>query len=289
MRLSDKLHVILNLIRWRLSWSRRDTAYCPSGLDAPVFMSAADAVALIRNKSTVISCGLASNARCSIFYWAVRERFESTGEPAGLTWISVGAQGGRGRVPGTVEELALPGLVTRYISGHVETAKSLLKLADKGQLSFHLLPQGEMTLAIEAQGHGKSSVVSHTGVGSFLDPRCGRGSPVNGDDEQFVAVAGEKLKYHLPRIDVAIINAPYADRHGNIYFRHAASMTESVEAANAARHNGGIVLVAVAELIDEAPDEIVLPAGIADAIVINPYKTTSMEFKNYVMPTIFCA
>jgi len=233
-------------------------------------MSARDAVALIKDGSSVLSCGLASNARCSIFYWAVRERFENNCQPAGLTWISVGAQGGRGRVPGTVEELALPGLVTRYISGHVETAKELLKLADQGQLEIHLLPQGEMTLAIEAQGQGKTSVISSTGIGTFLDPRSGRGSPTNGHGEQYVQLAGEQLKFHLPEIDVAIINAPYADRQGNIYFRHAASMTESVEAAQAAHHNGGLVLVSVASLIDEAADEVVLPSGMADAIVINP-------------------
>jgi propionate CoA-transferase len=270
MKLADKLHVIYNLVRWRLTWSRRDTAYCPAGMNAPPFMSARDAVALIKDGSSVLSCGLASNARCSIFYWAVRERFENTCKPASLTWISVGAQGGRGRVPGTVEELALPGLVTRYISGHVETAKGLLKLADQGQLAIHLLPQGEMTLAIEAQGHGKTSVISSTGIGTFLDPRCGRGSPTNGHGEQYVQVAGEQLKFHLPAIDVAIINAPYADRQGNIYFRHAASMTESVEAAQAARHNGGLVLVSVASLIDGSADEVVLPSGMADAIVINP-------------------
>jgi propionate CoA-transferase len=165
--------------------------------------------------------------------------------------------------------LALPGLVTRYISGHVETAKALLQLAEAGELELHLLPQGEMTHIIEAQGKGRDRVLSRTGIHSFLDPRCGRGSPVNGGDN-LVRAEGEWLEYRLPRIDVAIINAPYADHEGNIYFRHAATLTESLEAARAARFNGGVVLVSVADIIELAPDEIALQASEVDAIVVNP-------------------
>jgi propionate CoA-transferase len=269
MRLRDKAQVISRLVSWRLTWDRRDIDYRPPGITGSRFISAREAVGLIPDDSTVLSCGLAANARCSIFFWAVREQFEKTARPSGLTWISVGAQGGRGRVPGTVEELALPGLVTRYISGHVETAKALLALAERGELELHLLPQGELTHVIEAQGQGRDRVLSHTGLDTFLDPRCGRGSPVNGG-ENLVRAAGDQLEFRLPAIDVAIINAPYADRQGNIYFRNAATLTESVEAAAAARRNGGSVLVSVADIIPAAFGEVLIPAESVDAIVINP-------------------
>ena len=269
MHFFDKAQTISRLVHWRLTWDKRDTAYCPAGLSNPRFMPARDAVALINDGTTVLSCGLAANARCSIFYWAVRERFEDQAHPAGLTWLSVGAQGGRGRVPGTVEELALPGLITRYISGHVETARALLELAERGELELHLLPQGEMTHLIEAQGHGQDRVLSRTGLHTFLDPRSGRGSPVAGG-ENLIRAAGDQLEYRLPKIDVAIINAPYADMRGNIYFRNAATLTESIEAARAARFNGGKVLVSVAGVISEAPAEIAIPSDAVDAIVVNP-------------------
>lgn len=272
MRLIEKARVAAGVLRWRLTWDRGDIDYRPAGLPYPKFLSAREAVGLIPDDATVLSCGLGSSGRCSIFFWAVREAFELTGMPMGLTWISVGAQGGRGRLPGTVEELALPGLVRRYISGHVETARELLHLAERGRLQLHLLPQGEMALAIEAQGAGGGPIVSHTGLGTFLDPRTGGGSVVNGEPgESLVRVAGDALEYRLPRIDVAMINAPYADEHGNIYFRHAAALTESVEAARAARHNGGQVLVAVADLVPFAGDEVMLPAEDVDAVVVNPH------------------
>jgi propionate CoA-transferase len=268
MRLIDKIQVLGRLVQWRLTWDKFDIDHLSDGLPAR-FMSARQAAGLITEGATVLSCGLASNARCSIFYRAVRERFRRDARPSKLTWVSVGAQGGRARVPGTVEELAEPGLLERYISGHVETAKALLRLAESGQLELHLLPQGEMTHIIEAQGRGETSVVSRTGIDTFLDPRCGRGSPVRGG-ENLVSVADDRLRFHLPRIQFALINAPYADRRGNVYFRHAATLTESIEAARAARHNGGKVLVAVSGLVPEAPDEIAIPAESVDAIVINP-------------------
>jgi hypothetical protein len=60
------------------------------------------------------------------------------------------------------------------------------------------------------------------------------GSPVTGG-ENLIRAADEQLEYRLPKIDVAIINAPYADNEGNIYFRNAATMTESCEAAHPGR------------------------------------------------------
>jgi propionate CoA-transferase len=271
MNLSDKVGIIAHLLRWRLSWSRRDIDLPPPPGLAPCFMSARDAARRISDGATVISCGLAANARCSIHYWAVRELFEQTGHPKQLTWISVGGQGGRGRVPGSVEEIGLRGLVRSYISGHLETAKSLLKLADEGHITLHTLPQGEMTHILEAQGEGRDSIRSRTGVGTFLDPRCGRGSPVTpGATENYITPAGDELQYRLPRVDVAVITAPWADRDGNIYFRDAAAMTESKEAARAARFNKGQVLVAVADIVPGAASEITIPASQVDAVIVNP-------------------
>jgi propionate CoA-transferase len=280
----DKAALLVHILRWRLSWGRRDTAYLPSERLPDKFLSARAAVDMIADAACVVSCGIAGNARCSIFFWALRERFEQTGKPSGLTWISVGGQGGRGRAPGTVEEVGLGGLVTRYISGHTETAKSLLHLADAGQLELHTLPQGEMTHVIEAQGRGEHEVRSRAGIGSFLDPRVGRGSPVTPNATmQFAHAEGDDIVYTLPPIDVAFINAPYADRDGNVYFHNAATISENVEAARAARRNGGIVLVTVSGLIDRDPSSIGLPAEDVDVIVINlrNEQTASVPQRNY--------
>ena len=247
-------------------------------------MSARAAVDLIPDGACGISCGIAGNARCSILFWALRERFEQNGSPRGLTWISVAGQGGRGRVPGTVEELGIDGLVTRYIAGHTETAKSMLRLAEAGRLELHTMPQGEMAHALEAQGRGEQEVRSRTGVGTFLDPRVGRGSPVTpGAGSQYARVDGNDIVYTLPPVTVAFINAPYADRDGNIYFHNAATITEDVEAARAARSNGGLAIVAVSGLVERDEAAIGIPASDVDVVVVNPRneQTGSVLQRNY--------
>jgi len=271
VNLLEKAQLLVHILRWRLTWDRRDTAYLPPEPLPDKFRSARAAADMIADGACVISCGISGNARCSILFWALRERFEQSGYPQGLTWISVGGQGGRGRAPGTVEEVGLDGLVTRYIAGHTETAKSLLRLADAGQLELHTLPQGEMIQVIEAQGRGEQSVCSRTGIGSFLDPRVGRGSPVTPNATMQLAQAdGDEIVYSMPAIDVALFSAPYADRDGNIYFRDAATITENVESARAARRNGGLVIVAVSDLIDYDEPSIGLAADEVDVVVINP-------------------
>jgi len=271
VNLLDKAKILAHIIRWRLTWDRRDTMYLSPEPLSDKFKSARAAADMIPDSACVISCGISGNARCSIFFWAVRERFEQSGYPKGLTWISVGGQGGRGRAPGTVEEVGLDGLVTRYIAGHTETAKSLLRLADAGRLELHTLPQGEMVHVIEAQGRGEREVRSRTGVGTFLDPRVGRGSPVTQNATmQFAQADGDAIIYTLPAIDVALFSAPYADRDGNIYFHNAATITENIEAARAARRNGGLAMVTVAGLIDRDDAAIGLPADDVDVVVINP-------------------
>jgi len=284
VNLLERTKLLAHILRWRLTWNRRDTGYLPAEPLPEKFKSAEQVAELIGDGACVIACGISGNARCSIFFWAIRERYERGAGPHGLTWISVGGQGGRGRVPGTVEEVGIDGLVTHYIAGHTETAKSMLHLADAGKLELHTMAQGEMTHVIEAQGHGESIVRSTTGIGSFLDPRVGDGSAVTPDAQlQLIEADDDKLVYKLPAIDVALFSAPYADRDGNIYFHNAATITENIEAARAARRNGGLACVAVSGLIDRDDAAIGLAADEVDVIVVNPHneQTGSVPQREY--------
>jgi propionate CoA-transferase len=78
------------------------------------------------------------------------------------------------------------------------------------------------------------------------------------------------LRYRLPRLDVAVLAAPWADAEGNVYFHDAATITEMREAARAARANGGRVLVSVAGIVPVDPARISLAAEMVDAIAVNP-------------------
>jgi propionate CoA-transferase len=284
MNIIKKAEVLLHIARWRATWSKHDLDYIPKDLDNPLFMTARDAVEMIPDGACCFSNGMAANARCQIYFWAIRDRFDRTGHPKDLTWITIGAQGSRGKVPGTLEELGVPGLVTRWIGGHLETVKSFLKVADEGKMEMHRMAQGIQTFLLEAQARGEDCVVSKTGVGTLLDPRVDNGTPViKGVGESFTTVEGDALRYCMPKLDFAIFNAPYADREGNIYKLNAATITEDRESSLAARKNGGKVLACVGEVIPKDEKEIFIPADMVDAIVVNPWneQTGSIQQRRY--------
>ncbi|PHN06106.1 malonate decarboxylase subunit alpha [Flavilitoribacter nigricans] len=280
----EKFKWIFHILRWRLSWSRRDLDYRPPGSDPDKFLSAREAAALINDHAVVFSSGIAGNARCSVFFYALRDRFRQTGHPRGLTWINAGAQGSRGRVPGTVEEIGLPGLMSAYLTGHLETAKAQLKLGAKGDLELYTLPQGIISLLLEAQGRGERDLLSDVALKTFMDPSCGTGAAVNYTaGQQFVRREGENLRYTMPQPEVALISAPYADEFGNIYFKNASTITENLPSVRSVRRHGGRVMVAVSEIIPADPQNISIPKGWVDYIVVNPYneQTISVPQKRY--------
>jgi len=267
----DQAQIGAQLARAALAWLRRDTAYPSPVPENRKFMNARDAVALIDDGAVVAVSGMGAHQHASIIYCAIREAFEATGHPAGLTVMNVGGQGGRGLLPGTVEEFGRPGLCSRFITSHFETFRAMLDLAEAGQCELQCIPYGVLTLLFEALGRGKDSVLTTTGVGTFLDPRVGRGSPVaDGGDEQLIAVHGGRLQYRIPQIDVALFNAPAADRQGNIYAKHCAVIGESLELARAAKRNHGSVIANVGLIVDEGYDQIFLAADAVDAIVYHP-------------------
>ena len=146
----------------------------------------------------------------------------------------------------------------------------MLDLAAAGECELQCIPQGTLALLIDALGRGEDSLLSDTGVGTFVDPRVGTGSRVGGTGEPLIAVEGDRLRYRIPPIDVAIFNAPAADRHGNIYVKHCAMIGETAEIARAAKRNGGRVIANVGLLVDEGYDRVFLPAEMVDAVVYHP-------------------
>lgn len=269
--LAERAAVLQQLARAVLAWQRHDTRRPSPVGDNPRFMDARTAAALIGDGDVVACSGLGGHQRASILYWAIREMFEEIGHPTGLTVVNLGGHGGRGRAPGTLEELGRDGLCTRLISGHLETFHAMLELAARGRCALQCIPQGTLALLLDGLGRGETSLLSDTGVGTFIDPRVGPGSPVAGTtDEQLVTVAGGRLRYRVPPIDVAIFNAPAADRHGNIYVRHCATIGETREIARAARRHGGRVIAVVGRLVPPDADRAYLGADMVDAIVVDP-------------------
>ncbi len=269
MNILTQAQLLLHIVRWRLTWPIQNTRYAFRVEGNPKFMGPREAVEqCVKDGDCLAFSGLGGNQRASILYYALRDMFLETGHPRDLDAMAIGGIGGRSRIPGTVEELGHAGLLKRFFSGHLETFKSLLRLADQGELEIQVIPQGMMAFLLSAQATGEPSKAYYTGTGTFVDPRVGRGTNLmDPDGEQFVRVEDDKLRYRVPDITVAMFNAPAADREGNIYLRNCAMQAESWEIAKAARRNGGKVVITVGKIVEKGYDEIFLPADEVDAVV----------------------
>ncbi len=254
----------------RLAWGRHDSRYAFHLPENPKFMGALEAAKLIPDGAVLATSGLAANQRPSILYWAIRETFEATGHPRGLTIVSTGGQGARGKAPGSVEELMRRDLCVRMVTGHYETFKAVLRLAEEGGVELQCLPQGVITHLLEAQGEGWDSLLTRVGVGTFLDPRTGPGTVLAGKGAQLVSVEDDQLRFRMPRVTAAVFNAYAADREGNIYITHCPMRAEMREITRAARQNGGVVLANVSRLVEKDPASVFIPAESVDAVVLYP-------------------
>jgi acyl CoA:acetate/3-ketoacid CoA transferase len=135
------------------------------------------------------------------------------------------------------------------------------------------------------------------GKGTFLDiTQGGRGTCLctggrgGGSVEQFVrkvpVLGGESLlEYRLPLINVAVINAPAADRKGNLYFRGVAQICETLAIVQAAKRNHGTVIALVAMIVAEdfgdtygSQTGFFLSSALVDAVVVNPYAEQTMGY-----------
>lgn len=249
------LKPLLALIKTKLLGVTGDIDFIPA-LDtesypvAKKLASARSIAFLLKHADTVVSCSFAAANRPTIMYKAILALPPQKRSKLGLTWITVTAAGARGKADGSLEELAIPGLITRYIAGHVESVKAFFPLAEKKQMEIHTLPQGILSSLIGAQCKGKSSIETEIGLETFLDTNMknARGSGISSRTQSLVVRKKGKLSYSLPFIRVAIISAAYADSVGNLYSYGMATITEMKEAAQAARANDGIVIAIVGEV-----------------------------------------
>ena len=284
MNLITKAYLLQHLLRWRRTWNKRNTHYRFTVPGNPRFMSARDAAQLIQDGDVISTSGIAGNQRMSAMIWAIRELFDETGHPRNLTVFNTSGQGARGKVPGSIEDLGVEGLLTRLVTGHVETVKAQLKLAAAGKMEIQCLPQGQIAFLMEAQGRGEDSVLSKTGIGTFVDPRVGPGSHVfDPKAEQLISVEDGQLRYRAPKIRVAMFGAPAADREGNLYLDNATLIGETLDIVRAARKNGGQVIANVGCIVEKGAGKVVIPAQDVDAIVYDPdcEQTFTVKHRKY--------
>lgn len=222
----------------------------------PKILSAHDAVRqYIHDGDTVTFGGFASGLmHPESILRALEERARDGEGPHGLTALYAAGQGdsdSRG-----LNHLGVEGLCRRVIGGHWGLSPKLGRLCAENKLAGYNLPQGVIAQLFRDIAAGKPGVITHVGLGTFVDPRL-EGGKLNdaaraaGDVVKLIELEGEeKLFYPAFPIQVAILRASYADTRGNCTFQREGVYAEALAQAQAARNSGGTVIVQVERIVE---------------------------------------
>ena len=235
-----------------------------------------EAVDLVRDGATVLIGGSgAGHALPQLFIDELAAVFTAEGRPRDLTTVrivGIGDFADRG-----FSQLGLPGLQKRTIGSNIGNEPRLGALVEANELESYSFPQGVLSQLMREIAAGRPGLVTHVGLGTYVDPRQTGGkqnSRTTDDLVEVVTLRGrEWLLFHAFPIDLAVIRGTTADEDGNITMEREAIQGEMLAMAMAARNSGGIVICQVKQLARRGslpPRDVKIPAALVNHVYVDP-------------------
>lgn len=241
----------------------------------PVVLAAAEAAELVQDGDTLLINGSGGGVGTpERFLEALADRHRQSGRPRRITAVhpvGCGDWGDKG-----MSRLACPGLLKRQVTGSLGNSPATMAMAVANEIEAYTLPQGVLAQLCREIAGGRPGLVTHVGLGSFVDPRNegGRQTPSapNTMVELITLRGREFLFYPAFPIDVAVIRATTADENGNLTLEREPFIGDALAMAQAAHNSGGIVIAQVERMrAGRAPSrEVRVPGVLVDAIMIDP-------------------
>lgn len=234
------------------------------------------AVELVKDGQTFVIGGSgAGHALPQRFIDELETVFKETGHPRDLTSVRVVGTGDfadRG-----FSQLALPGMHKRTIGSNIGNEPRLGAMVENNELEAYSFPQGVLSQLMGEIAAGRPGLVTHVGLGTYVDPRQTGGkqnSRTTDDLVELVTLRGKEwLLYHSFPIDVAVIRGSTADEDGSITMESEAIQAEMLDMAMAARNSGGIVIAQVKQLARRGSlpqRDVKVPGALVDYVYVVP-------------------
>lgn len=211
----------------------------------PIFVSGAEAAAMIRDNSTVATIGMTLVSASETILKAVEKRFLETGSPRHLTLVHSCGQSDRDR---GIQHFVHEQMLSRIIGGHWGLQPRMMKLIAENKILAYCIPQGQFAQLYRSMAGGEPGKITKVGLGTFIDPRIdgGKMNEITKDAPdivEVVTIGGEEyMRYKPIPLDYCIIRGTYIDEHGNLSTEEEAMQLEVLSAVLACKKFGGKVI-----------------------------------------------
>ena len=242
----------------------------------PVVLTPAQAAELVESGDTIVINGSGGGVGTpERFLEALAQRYRQSGRPSAITAVhpvGCGDWSEKG-----MSRLAVPGLLKRQVTGSLGNSPATMAMAEAEEIEAYTLPQGVLSQLCREIAAKRPGLVTHVGLGSFVDPRHGGGRQSGRALDQLVELitlhGREYLFYLAFPVDVAVIRATTADEAGNLTMEREPYIGDALSMAQAAHNSGGLVIAQVERMRKAGTTparEVKVPGVLVDAIIVDP-------------------